>query len=453
MRTRNPNPQRAHGVVTGHLSSLRTGGALATVRDDSGNEIDNVHTITFPGTLVAEGETGEAIVNIGETNILAPDATITAAKDAGNPTFNFSSIPENIIKEGSTYYCPYYVPGTADIRLATASNRDGPWTAYDGTPLLELADVSWAGTSTTMYAPEIVKHEDTFYLVYSMVISGGATLPTNAIGLATCATIDGDYVDSGAPILAPAAAGAWDSRRVGEPSLLFHGGQWLLAYMGEDSDFAFGESEKIGIATAPTPTGPWTRAAGNPIIDFGASGEWDDEVVADPFLFFYEGYYWIWYCAGPDTPITRIDEGLAYATDPGGPWTRYSGNPILEVGASGEWDDERVFRGGLLFEDGEWSGTYAAYDGANWKGGNFRLNITGVVTEDPVRAEDVPIDDTGGYYSGTNVESMGQEIGARLAVLESPTSTGHYEVIVTGNPAEAVLTADSLDWVYGFVPD
>jgi hypothetical protein len=330
--------------------------------------------LPMSGAAATVDTTGDA-----PRSALFPSSTITSTKDSGNPTFNFEAIPENINKVGSTYYAVYQNGAGSQVNLATATDRDGPWTAYGSNPIFEFSDVSWApGTANILYAPEIVEQGGTFYLFYS--VCNATTGADGQIGVATATAITGPYTDHGSAILTEGAASTWDSLRVGEPSVIYHDGRWVMAYMGEDEDVTFGTSEKVGIATASSPTGTWTKVAGNPLIGFGTSGEWDDALVADPFIFFENGYYWIMYAgAGDSGPATSASQGLAYALDPTGTWTRHASNPILDPGASTAWDDVWAFRGCIWIEDGLLSGIYAGYPGGaltTTKGGNFRLTVT-----------------------------------------------------------------------------
>ncbi|MQY62917.1 MAG: family 43 glycosylhydrolase [Calditrichaeota bacterium] len=90
-----------------------------------------------------------------------------------------------------------------------------------------------------------------------------------------------------------------------------------------------------GVATAPTPLGPWTRHNQNPILDYGPDGSWDDNSV-DCVSVMKEGAfdlkagtekYYLWY-SGRNTDGSR-HIGLATASSPLGPWQKYEGNPIL----------------------------------------------------------------------------------------------------------------------------
>lgn len=358
---------------------------------------------------------------------LFPDSTISLTKASGNPTFNFEAIPETVTKVGDTYYAAYMNAAQSQVNLATSTDRDGPWTQYAGNPVYQFSDVTWAPAGAdAIYAPEIYEHDGTFYLSYSIYDKDDGS--DGRIGIATSTDITGPYTDSGSARLSVGTAGAWDSLRVGEPSLLYHDGTWYMAYMGEDTDAGFGDSEKCGIATASDPLGSWTKAAGNPLIDWGTSGQWDDALTADPYLFFENGYFWCWYTGGEPTPWKA---GLAYSLSPTTSWTKHANNPLLTPGASGQWDDEGSWRGSIYVEGGLLSGIYGGIPTAGSitgvKGGNFRLTVTASTTAsdhvaDTTDAHDasaISIADAGGYFTGTDVEEALQEVGAAAASVES----------------------------------
>src|SRR3972149_6335661 len=112
-------------------------------------------------------------------------------------------------------------------------------------------------------------------------------------GRPTRSTRPGSHTDHGAPIVSEGAPSSNTSLQVGEASVIHFGGQWIMALMAEDEDFAFQLSEKIYIYTAALPSGPWQIGnSGNPIIAHGANGEWDADMGADPFLFAEGGGSW-----------------------------------------------------------------------------------------------------------------------------------------------------------------
>lgn len=321
---------------------------------------------------------------------LAPSFAITATKSASNPTFDFDAIPEGSVhKVGSTYYCVIQTDWpTSDWQfgLATAAAITGPWSAYGGNPIYTIADVSWWSpiAADQIYAPELHEHDGTWYLFYS--IADGTTGANGRIGVATASAITGPYTDHGSAILSEGAAGAWDSLRVSEPTITYRDGLWALFYMGETTAAAFGASEKIGVATATDILGPYTKYVNNPILGFGPSGAWDDVLVADPHVEWYNGFYWMLYAGGGngDGSGTRPwSTGLAYAESPTGPWQRYSGNPVLANGGVGAFDEKAAWRG-ALYQDGD--GTFhIVYGGLNnglaaAKGGNAAITVTSAAT-------------------------------------------------------------------------
>lgn len=459
MKIDNLNPPGEPGAAAARGYRGRRGGSTGpNVSDVNGNEVVHAAYVVFDGALVTELDDDTALVTFGSSNQLVPEATVTLVKDTGNPTFNFDAIPESIVKVGSTYYASYQnFSGTPAIRLASATDRDGPWTALGAE--VSITDIPWAnsGAGDIIYAPEIMENDGTYYIFFSVVVSSGATNSRNAIGVATATTVTGPYTVYPTAILEPGAASSPTSRRVGEPSVIYHGGQWIMAFMGEDEDLGYQDSEQVFIATAAAPTGPWTVInSGNPVIPIGASGTWTDELVADPYIFYLNGYLWIW-AAGSGTAAGNHmpwENGLWYASPTDlTTWTEVTGNPLLTVGASGAWDEGATWRGSIWVENGEVGGVYGGSTPAlaATKGGNFRMTIVGV-EPDPT-ASDVLIADSGGYFTGSDIESALQELAADIAVLNAG-GLGHWEVIVAGTaPPVAVSNEAEDDWLYGFVPD
>jgi len=75
----------------------------------------------------------------------------------------------------------------------------------------------------------------------------------------------------------------------------------------------------------------WFKYAGNPVLERGATGEWDDKDVIDAYILWDSTTYHMWY--GTDD-----GDGIGYATSLDGiSWEKYPNNPVLE-GDSGEWD-------------------------------------------------------------------------------------------------------------------
>jgi len=377
---------------------------------------------------------------------LRPEATITSEKSASNPTWPTATVPEGkIIRVGSTYYCPYttsFGGGDGLVWLATAPSPDGPWSA--GTSIFDEDDITWR-SSHAMYAPYLVQGpDDRFYLFMSLAPIAGATSPLNAISMAVADVITGPYTEHGSAVFAPDTAGAWDSRRVGEVSVIYRGGKWIMAYMGEDSDLPYQESEQIGVAIADAPEGPYTRSALNPVLPFGTGGSWDDSVVADPDIDYVDGHYVIMYVGGPTSPFPHgndCSQGLAFATDPAGPYTRYSANPVLPNGDAGAFDEALAFRGSLYREDDTWYVVYCGYNLSGVaRGGNARLVLEFEGYVPPEVAADVALADLDERFTATDVEG-----GLRELAIQAEAIEGELDEVPAIAAAAAAVALDAIE--------
>jgi len=97
--------------------------------------------------------------------------------------------------------------------------------------------------------------------------------------------------------------------------------------------------------------GPWIRYEGNPIMELGAEGSWEDNGIRDSnlmidpdgYLATDDGNYRMYYSGYKNTGETHWRRGIGLATSPDGiTWTKYGSNPILTKGAAGSWDEYGV---------------------------------------------------------------------------------------------------------------
>jgi hypothetical protein len=132
------------------------------------------------------------------------------------------------------------------------------------------------------------------------------------------------------PILGRGGAGEWDESCIECCDVLKDFDIYYLYYHGVPADAGRWPrgGYRLGVATAAHPLGPWTKHPGNPVLDLGPEGSWEDRSVACAFLL-KEGTdrYYLWYSGcGQETPWSV---GLARGLSPLGPWEKYEGNPIL----------------------------------------------------------------------------------------------------------------------------
>ncbi len=71
-------------------------------------------------------------------------------------------------------------------------------------------------------------------------------------------------------------------------------------YSGYDGTF-----NRIGYATSPDGIA-WIKHEGNPILDIGSAGQWDDEGVALPVILKVASTYLMWFQGYEDSSVGRV---------------------------------------------------------------------------------------------------------------------------------------------------
>ena len=92
----------------------------------------------------------------------------------------------------------------------------------------------------------------------------------------------------------------------------------------------------------------WEKAPGNPVLDPGPSGAWDDGFVGMPTILFDGNTYHMWYAGRNNI------QHIGYAASPNGiTWTKYDdpnttgllfaeSDPVLNPGQPGAWDEKQA---------------------------------------------------------------------------------------------------------------
>ena len=123
-------------------------------------------------------------------------------------------------------------------------------------------------------------------------------------------------------------------------------------YAGND-----GSHYRLGYATSADGI-VWEKHPDNPVLNVGASGTWDDYSLYKPTILFDDIEYQMWY-----TGSNHINSRIGYATSADGiVWEKYPDNPVLNVGASGTWDDISVSHSTVLFNGTEYKMWYSGSD-------------------------------------------------------------------------------------------
>ena len=95
-----------------------------------------------------------------------------------------------------------------------------------------------------------------------------------------------------------------------------------------------GRVPRIGLATSSDGRA-WTKH-GDPVLDLGPRGSWDERGVADPYVIRAGGKLYLFYLGQDRARRQRL--GIAVSDD-GVVWTKLRSNPILELGEFGAFDE------------------------------------------------------------------------------------------------------------------
>jgi hypothetical protein len=148
-----------------------------------------------------------------------------------------------------------------------------------------------------------------------------------------------EYVQT---VLAPRGPGYWDATTCHNPHIQRLNGRYYLFYMGNSNGKT--NTKRIGLAVADSLYGPWSRSD-QPILEAGATGEWDDHCTTNPSLVVHPGgeywlYYKSWNTAEYEQAIGPVrgnrKYGLAIAQKPEGPYRKYAQNPLIDFSKLGD---------------------------------------------------------------------------------------------------------------------
>jgi len=192
-------------------------------------------------------------------------------------------------------------------------------------------------------ASDAFKDVDTYYFYYHATGAGKGY----RLGVASSRHPLGPFKKHGdKPVLDLGPKGSWDDKYVACAMVLKEAEKkYYMWYSGHGSSGQY-RKWSIGLATAEHPAGPWKKHEGNPILeDFGYVGG----------VLKVKGKYHLYSAHPISSPGYKGDYSplaLAVGKTPAGPYTKYPGNPLMEKGDFGDWDDGGISEAEVLYHNG-----------------------------------------------------------------------------------------------------
>jgi len=300
-------------------------------------------------------------------------AQYTLTKYEGNPVLSGSGSSawdkhvgagRVIFNPDSNRYEMFYIGynSTRPYKIGFATSPDGiNWTKYAGNPVLVPDPGTWDAGSVEY---EAVIYENGVYKMWYSGIPDPNSLESK-IGYATSPDGINWTKYSGNPVFTPGSG--WDAGGVYGPSVIpVDTGGYIMWYQAKHASLP---GVHIGRATSVDGIN-WVRdTINNPVFSPGVTGEWDGSAVALPNVVRRGEKYFMWYTGSTTTTAGNWKGGLAFSSDEGKTWTKFSANPVLQKGVSGSWDsNETCPSGAMLIGD---SLFYVWYEGSGYVGGTY----------------------------------------------------------------------------------
>lgn len=259
----------------------------------------------------------------------------------------------NIVRKNGRYHMLYTGRGGVQLRhqIGLASSDDlFTWKKYSGNPVFRIGS---AGEWDDKFVAHGYVFEEgaKYYMFYSGCPS---RIWREEIGLAVSSDLITWARHEQNPVIKVGASGTWEGNHVSRCFVIKIDGVFHLYYAGHD-----GVGEQIGLATSDD-LYTWKKHGSNPLLKRGSKGSWDERSISDPRVHrIGEGY--VMQYSGYDTHgVGRI--GFAFSKDALN-WTKYKGNPVLNVGNGRRWDRREVCRADLVSLNEKWYVFYSGFDG------------------------------------------------------------------------------------------
>ncbi len=277
-----------------------------------------------------------------------------------------------------------------------AGNPPGPWTKGQANPILSEGN-SGEWDAGGVGSPAVSEWKGTcgwWFMLYMGLGEGETGDYGTGFGHAFGPGLTSWNKGDGSRVLQTGDAGDWDSDRIFAPTVLYdqQEGYYKMWYSGRDATGTW----RIGYATLPSlSAGEWEKYDNNPVLGPGYPSEWDGKGVRSPVVIkektpiggtsiqsdvgpscVYTYTYKMWYAGQDAAGVWRI--GYATSTD-GTSWAKYEGNPVLEPGVFGSWDENGVMAPFVIERENRYEMFYVGMNAAWTKRIGYALSNDGVV--------------------------------------------------------------------------
>jgi hypothetical protein len=165
----------------------------------------------------------------------------------------------------------WYTGGWVNRNIGYAESIDGKiWTKHASNPIVSNASRSFVFIDNSIYYMFCANADDT------------------AINLLTSEDGISWTPHASNPMLSLGTGGDWDNNHLANISVYNDNGSWKMLYEASGN----GSGWRIGLATANSPSGTWTKYSGNPVISKEPSA------VGGPSLTKIGSYYYLWHHQG-----------------------------------------------------------------------------------------------------------------------------------------------------------
>jgi predicted GH43/DUF377 family glycosyl hydrolase len=230
----------------------------------------------------------------------------------------------SVVRAGGTFYNLYSGFDGRIWRSGLALSPDGATWEKQGV-VLSPDPSTWE--SDYIAANGALLHDAEQFLYWYQAGQRGRT----RIGLAVSADAR-SWRKHPAPVLDPGAEGAWDESGIGDPYVIRCGEFYYLYYLGQNRRGV----QRLGLARSQDGI-HWQKSAGNPILDTGVPGAFDELGLGEPAVFLAGGRFYMLYTGRGSREQRRI--GWAESSN-GVDWEKDPSAPLLE-GFSG-WNSQVV---------------------------------------------------------------------------------------------------------------